>query len=213
MRCVTCLSGARHITAHIKKAGLSDGRVPSGTSHRLTTRDPARYFKTSYGAVSTDGTLSRGPKFCDACCPLPGECIYQNKEWERWPESSRVTYHDRVEKNAKANKPPLVVGVRPDIKDLRHRRAVPLIVGTTSNGAALTWSQSQTDHPLTGVGERLVLHGFWTRLDAAGLAQWHFTETPKRKARRVRPSFREGWKPDLRPKTSPHGVDRQDSTE
>ena len=183
-----------------EKIGGKRWAFPKGMNHvqwtihaKGTTPDPARYFKTSYGARSTDGTLSRWPKFCGATQhPYTGECRYQNKEWERWPESSRVTYHDRLEKNAKENKPLLFVGVRPDITELRHRRAVPLVVGMTSDGAALTWSQSQTNHPLIGHGSRLVLPGVWTFVGAERhySERWKFTEAPKPKGRPVPPSFK-----------------------
>ena len=102
------------------------------------------------------------------------------------PKAREATHHDRLEKRAKENLPLILVGVSPraDLKDprqcravpledLRHRRSVPLVVGTTSDGAALTWRQSQPNHPLTGAGSRLVL-----------------CKTPKRKARRVPPTFK-----------------------
>ncbi len=54
--------------------------------------------------------------------------------------------------------------------------------------------------PKRDEARKLVLPGTWTfhGADKPYHERYTFTEAPKRKARRVRPSFREGWKPNRR---------------
>ena len=170
MCCLRGPSGARDTTLPIKKAGLSGGVAGQWTVSPYHDADPARYFRTSYGARSTDGTLSRGAQSSAARCRgLPrASAATRIKSGSDGPKARRVTHHDRLESvegepaaplRWRCPRPTLRIPAAP-CRPLEGFGSLVLPWCTTSDGAALTWRQSQPNHPLTGAGSRLVL---WPR--------------------------------------------------
>jgi hypothetical protein len=104
---------------------------------------------------------------------------YRDKAWQRWPQSSRCTYHDRVKKLGE-DAPVFRFGPveRRYIENRPGRSEIEIVVSAPIGGCPVTWRQSQDKHELLGVWKQEQdVHGWeWCKLCEA---KWVYTGNKK----------------------------------